>query len=1156
MKKILMMTVAGLLVYMSAATLLGYLLPTGTRRWILIGALWVVGIIAAAVVVWFLSRREKQAAAKEEAAASPAGAESGEIEALIREAEGKLTSARAGKIGTLPGIFLIGESGSTKTSTVVHSGLEPELLAGQVYQNSNVVPTPAVNLWLAGRIVIAEFSGKLLNDQAAWSRLQRRLQPSKGSVVGTGGQAPRAALICFDIETFTQSGSAEAAAAAARRLRQKLGEISEKLGINLPVYALFTRMDRVPFFLEYVRNLSVDDARQVLGASLPLSTVGRGTGYAEQETSRLNQAYDDLARSLCDARPELLSREHEGSLLPAVYEFPREFRKMRPAVVAFLTELCRPSQLTVGPFLRGFYFSGIRPVIVNEVAPERRPAQAQEQGGAEIGATRMMRVGLGFGNQQEPASSPQFVGTRKVPQWVFLSHLFERVLLQDKLAMGASGSSTKTSSLRRVLLILASVTCLIFAIGWTVSFFKNRGLESDVKEAAATAAGVPAGMGVASVESLRGLDQLRETLVVLSDHQRNGAPFFYRWGLYVGDDLYPKVYKLYFTRFKTVMFGQTQNALLDTLRGLPATPGPEYGPTYDTLKAYLITTSNHDKSTRSFLSPVLLSRWSANRNVDAPRLQLAQKQFDFYSDELKIANPYANDNDAAAIGKARQYLNQFAAFERVYRAMLGDAAKSGPAVNFNRQFPGSSEIVLDGYDVAAPFTKPGWGFMKTALQNPEKYFAGEPWVLGEQSSASFDRTKLAQQLSDRYHADFVKEWRAYLKAASVVKYASLQDAAKKLGLISGNTSPLLALFWLASQNTAVDAPEVANAFQPVQAVVPPSSVDRYIAPPNQGYMNAMVTLQASVEGVAAQPTGNDAAASATLTNATAAKVSARQVAQVFRIDPEAHIETQVQKLMEDPITNVEALLRNMGPAELNAKGKGLCTVFHSVWNKYPFNAAATPQATVADVNGLFHRPDGAFWRFYDENLQKLLPKQGSQYVPTTVSGVTLNPAFVAFFNQGAALSDFLYAGNTADPHIAYTLKPVPAEGIQTVGLRLDGQTFSYSGGDAAPKPFLWQGGGTHEAKATVKFGGGPDLTWSSNEGLWSIFQFFNKAETWKPAGNGASLEWVIRIGKDPVLLPGGKPLTVRFELDMGGGPQVFQKGYFPKLSCVPDVAKP
>jgi hypothetical protein len=102
---------------------------------------------------------------------------------------------------------------------------------------------------------------------------------------------------------------------------------------------------------------------------------------------------------------------------------------------------------------------------------------------------------------------------------------------------------------------------------------------------------------------------------------------------------------------------------------------------------------------------------------------------------------------------------------------------------------------------------------------------------------------------------------------------------------------------------------------------------------------------------------------------------------------------------------------------------------------------------------------------------------------------------------------------------------------------------------------VWQSSGAHGAKATVKFGGGPDLAWSSNDGLWAIFQFFNKAETWHPSGNGSTLEWVIRIGKDPVLLPSNKPLTVRFELDMGASPQVFQKGYFSRLACVADVAK-
>ena len=129
-----------------------------------------------------------------------------------------------------------------------------------------------------------------------------------------------------------------------------------------------------------------------------------------------------------------------------------------------------------------------------------------------------------------------------------------------------------------------------------------------------------------------------------------------------------------------------------------------------------------------------------------------------------------------------------------------------------------------------------------------------------------------------------------------------------------------------------------------------------------------------------------------------------------------------------------------------------------------------------------------------------------------------------------------------------------SEGIQTVSLRIDGQTISYSGGPAAPKQFTWQGGGVHEAKATVKFGGGPELERSNDTGVWAVFQLFAHAERWLPAAQANTLEWVIRVGKGPMLLPNGKPLTVRFTLDMGGAPAVFQRGYFSRMACVAEVA--
>ena len=444
--------------------------------------------------------------------------------------------------------------------------------------------------------------------------------------------------------------------------------------------------------------------------------------------------------------------------------------------------------------------------------------------------------------------------------------------------------------------------------------------------------------------------------------------------------------------------------------------------------------------------------------------------------------------------------------------------------------------------------------MKDAMTHADRYFSGEQWVLGDLAAANIDRAKLEQDLKTRYYGDFVKEWRIYVKSASVVRYASLKDAAEKLMQLSGNQSPLLEMFALASQHTAVDNPTVATVFQPVQTVVPPGSTDRFIAPPNQNYINALVTLQTSIEAIADQPP-SEAAASQTLNNATQAKVNTRQMAQAFRIDSEGHIEGNVQKLLEDPIVYAEALLRNQGPAELNGKGKGLCSQFHTVMAKYPFNANATAEATVADVNGLFQKPSGALWTFYDQNLQKLLPRQGGTYVPTTAGGVTLSPSFVSFFNAAAAFSDAAYAGTApVDPHFSYTLKPEASEGIQTVSLRIDGQTLAYSaGGPATPKQFTWTGTGTHEAKATVKFGA-TDLTWSSNEGLWAVFQFFAKADRWQPAGSGQILEWVIRAGKDPMMLPTGKPLTVRFELDMAGAPPLFQRGYWSRMACVAELA--
>ena len=1119
-----------------------------TPLYIVIGVV-VLALIVLTIVYFIQQRKKKRAIAAESGEQAAPGDD--EISQLIHEAEKKLAAAKleqGARIATLPVYLLLGDTGCAKTSVMLHSGLDPELLAGQVYQQGNVTSTRTANFWYSRRSIFVEAAGRLPGDAPKWRKLIQKLQP-KSSVVGKGEQAARAAIVCFDCENFTKPGALELASAAAHTLRARLAEISQSLGINLPVYALFTKMDRLPFFTEYVRNFTNDEASQVLGVTLPMLGARPEGVYAEQEAARLSGSFESLFRSLADARIEFLPRENDPGKLPAEYEFPREFRKTRQTAVQFLIDLCRPSQLTTGPFLRGFYFTGVRPVVINEAAPVQAATQQAASYGAPAGATGIFRVGA-----NQPMQAPQQVaaGSRKVPQWMFLGQFFTGVLLADRSAMGASGASTKTSGARRILFALAASLCLLFTIFFTVSFFKNHGLEAQVRDAAkGISSGEAVGADLASVDSLRKLDTLRQSVETLTYYHREGAPLSYRWGLFVGDDLYPEARRLYFARFKQLLLGQTQTNTLAFLNGLPASAPPEYSTSYDALKSYLITTSNHDKSTKAYLAPVLMKWWQNGRTADQDRQLLAQKQFEFYSEELAEENPYSRDNDSAAVEKARRYLSQFAGAKSVYAYMLSEAGKTNQPINFNHQFAGSAKVVVEAYIVPGAFSKGGWTYMKDAMGHVDRYVSGERWVLGDYASGNFDQAKLTQDIKALYYADFMQQWRTYTKSATVARYASLKDAADKLTQLSGNQSPLLELFSLASTNTDVDEPAVKGVFQPVQTVVPPGSTDKFTAPPNQNYMNALIALQSAVEAVANQPgQPSDTAAASVMSVASQAKTSTRQMAQAFNIDKDGHVETTTQKLLEDPITSIEPLVRSLGPAELNAKaGKDLCGPVRVLMAKFPFKADSKVDATLQDVNSVFKPKEGSIWKFYDDaKMEKFLQKQGTQFVPVPNTGMTITPAFIAMMNRAGAFTDAAYPSGATDPHFTFNVKALPSADQDNIKFTIDGETHEFAAASSAAQ-YSWPGDSSGTLVA-LRFKDGTPTEFPRYDGLWGIFHFIQESDKHQ----GSQFEWIATTGleKKP-LTHAGQPIVLTFEAT--ATPPVFDKGYFAGMGCVQEVAR-
>lgn len=1125
--------------------------------WVLRGGLAVVVLLAALAILWLARRRRSPTTGEGQ---QPAAGAAEEIELLLREAEKRLTAARGHsmRLDGLPVVLVLGEPGSAKTSVVVHSGLDPELLAGQVYQETAIVPTRAVNVWLAAQTLLIEAGGRLLAEGARWLRLLRRLAPGGLASLGRTRQAPRAAVVAVDCDRFLRPGAAEALAAAARGLQARLGEISQQLGINFPVYVLFTKLDRVNFFAEFVRNLSQEEAGQVFGITLPIEAPSATAVYAEQQTQRLTEAFHRLFRSLCDRRLDLLPRENDPEKASGAYEFPREFAKLRPLVVQFLVDLCRPSQLRANPFLRGFYFSGVRAVAVQEAAPAAASPRLAERPSAVAGATGMFRAGELHPVSPTPAPAGP-ASTRRVPQWLFLTRLFHGVILQDPAAQSASAASLRAGMWRRLALGAAGALLVLFSVALTVSYFGNRALVRDAMAAARAATPTEVPGELASADSLRRLDGLREIAQMLAGWRREGPPLRLRWGLYTGDELYPVVRRVYFARFHQVLFGQTQRAMLAHLSGLPPAPGPNdpYGPTYDTLKAYLITTSHPDKSTRAFLSPVLLRYWAAGRDVGAERAALAQRQFDFYAEELPLGNPFSSQADVPAVERSRRYLAQFGARERVYRLMVAEASAKNPPVSYNRAFPGFSQVVINNREVPGAFTKAGWVTMQEALKNVPKYFAGEEWVLGRQAASPTDVAQLEKELRELYRNDYRQQWRDFLRATSIARYASLQDAARKLGMLAGNQAPLLALFWLVSENTA-SVPEGGEIFQPVQSLVPPGTKGLFIQPPNQPYMSALMNLQTTLEAVLAGPggTADQAAAQQTLAKAAEARSVTRQIALGFRPDPEGQVDVKTRTLMEDPITHLEALLRGLGPAELRARAQAFCSEFRQLMARYPFDPKAAVQATLEDFNRIFRPGDGALWRFYQENLPNLIVKEGVQWVAKPGATMTVTPAFLAFFNRAAAFSEAVYKGGQ-QPQLAYALRSNLAGQNQSIELTVDGQTLTNGPGKTVTQQFTWPGKQPGGVRLTVRFGGEP-FQWPRYDGLWAVFDFFaDGEEKAQVAGSVYTLEWTLRTGAAgrQVTTATGQPVSVRFDLDMLGAPPVFRKGYFSGWNCVVEVAR-
>ncbi len=1139
---IYLLVVAVVLVAALLAFGLGALLPiSGTAYWLFVVIVLVVGL-AAAVTILILHLRKKKA----EAALGPVSGDTSELDLLLNDANRKLKTSQQGAkaLDSFPLIYILGDAGTAKTTQVLRSGLDPELLGGTAPRDGEVTPTPLVNLWFTRQATILELGEAVRQSGRLLTRLVERTRAKAMRSAFGSGAASRVAVVSISAEQLLVADAGASSLASARATGAQLREISRLLGTPLPVYVLITKLDRVPHFAEYVRNLSNDEASQILGMTLPKSEASAGV-YADQATRELSAVLDALSYSLGEFRVEMLSRETEPASAPGVYEFPREFGKLRKNLNQFLVELCKPSHLSVNPYLRGFYFTGIRAQVVERLSAPAAQA-AEPQISSDAGATQYLNISIGKGAAaNRPSAQPTMVSAR-VPQWTFLPRLFPQVILGDKSAQSATQQTAPARLFRRILFASVGLIFLIYTVLLFVSYLNNASLERSIVDAAHALPITGGSNPTPSTADLQSLDQLRQTIVQIDSYEKGHPPLSYRWGLYQGEKLSARARRVYYGRFRPIFLAPAQANFITYLKSLPDAPAPGtdysfFTAGYNPLKSYLITAGNHDKSVSAFLTPVFLQYWINARSVDAVQQDLARKQIDFYANDLVRQDPYSIQADSGVVQHARGYLNSFGGGPRVYQAMLSDADKKNPGIDFNILYPGSERYVVDHRHVSGAYSRTGFAFMKDAILHAERYFAGESWVLGDQAANSLDLNKIKADLATTYPNDFIAQWRDFLARASIVGCGSMHEAPDHLNSLAGSGSPLLELLYTVAHNTTVDDLQIKAAFESSQKMVNPEAVGVFIGPGNQSYVGKLLDIAAAISLVAANPNPDPAAGLAVSTAAVNARTALQVTAQTFPADAVHTDRTRVLELLNEPITCADGLANAIGSAPANGAGAKICSAIRPLLAKFPFNPGSTTEATIPEVNAAFAPESGALWSAYNTALKPLMPLQGSTYVATAPK---INPAFVQFFNRAAQISNKLYAPGAQNPYFAFNLRFITANGVSNPAIVMDGQRVS-NGANA--QQFKWSGPDAHQASLVYDGGEVPF------QGTWSVFNLFKLAQRSK-SSDGTRLDFPLVTSIAGHTIAGGSGRGVSYDLT-GPGADLLNPGYFAGLNCTANVMK-
>ena len=994
----------------------------------------------------------------------------------------------------LPWYIIIGPPGSGKTTALVNSGLEFPL-ADSMGMGSvrGIGGTRNCDWWFTNEAVLLDTAGRYTTqdshkvaDSKAWNGFlqlllkHRKRRPINGAII---------AISIQDLLTQTQDERTY----HARTIRARIDELVEQLGINFPIYVMFTKCDLIAGFSEFFDELTLEQREQVWGMTFPLPEDAH-KGFAFDE-KLFEQKYADLLNRLHQRVLDQVQREHDPKRRAAVVNFPNQFEAIKYAMDSFLKQTFAPNRFQEQPFLRGIYFS------------------SGTQEGTPI--DRMMSsVAQSFGFPADAVQLPAGQGKS-----FFIHRLFKNIVFPEAELVGANRQYEMLLKWARRGAYAAFVLLFIGSVAvWATAYSRNQTYLDQVAEHYERYRNLVAPVQESDRDLrnvLPALQELRQASLVFD---QDTLPWLAGLGLY-DTRVESEAKAAYERELERLLLPRIGSRVATALRKA----NPKDPSLHSTLLVYLML-GDPDKLNKDAVRDWMAADWEnlyrgQTEVQDALTLHLKSLlKHDF--------QPLALDKQALAQG--RSALKQVPVAKRIYNRIKNEPQYSAK-VDLRGLLGESTRTVFANKDNAHLFSMPFMftkdGYKKVDLSEDSETIRSmfaDRWIMGEEDESVYNDNeigKISKQIESLYLSEYTSRWREFLDGMRVNRFGNLEQSRRILALLADPVySPLIAVLKVTAENTSL-TPQVPDAAKEKAGAISkflgggddsksPSffkgnRVDKHFRELNflskevnessriANSLDYMRNVQAYVNDIILAPDSSEAAF-----NAARARFSASgdDVIKALRIEASSLPDPVQRWYLSVADQTWRAVLGN-AKAYLNAQWKS--EVYRkfsaNLQGRFPVYQNAVDELALFDFAEYF-KPEGIHDKFVQDYVTPFVDVGETWRVKNLDGrGLYISPEAIESMRRAAVIRQMLFKVNPSSPGFNFKMRPYRMDAsVRKFELNFGGQRLLYTHGPKIPREVSWPGDGGTSVRMSFE-----DLNDSikrvNYDGPWAFFRLLQES---------------------------------------------------------------